>query len=264
MHRGGKGKGWEKTGETAFSGCCWCPWQLQGSHRWPPGPGAGQGGSGSHLADPGERQSSRRGRQEKNSGVWKKRKEEEFTRPRAVPFRRDKRLVRNPHPVRCLEHQKDVRASKLQPDWSRGRCNTAPWLGECCLSSRGPLVHLVAKPAQPPQSSLGLLGIGHLGATGFQPHALAYQVLSIILGLHQSTLLFRLSQSFISLSRLLLLMFVPGMSWSSHLLMAAKYAGDSSPILQKLLKLQHRGFSLTPLVSKKMSRMEAHKSKCQH
>lgn len=109
---------------------------------------AGWDESRSHLAGLAERQSSRRGRQEKNSGVWKKRKEEEFMHLRAVPFRRDKRLVRNRHPVCCLEHQKDVKASKLRPDGSRGWCDTTLWLRECCLSSHRPLVHLVAEPAQ--------------------------------------------------------------------------------------------------------------------
>lgn len=88
------------------------------------GPTREQVESGSHFAGPGERQSSRRGRQEKNSGVQKKCKEEEFMCPRAVPFWRDALSVRvppfseEPHPVCCLEHQKDVRASKLQPDGS--------------------------------------------------------------------------------------------------------------------------------------------------
>lgn len=60
------------------------------------GPIHGQDGSGSHFAAPGERQSSRRGRQEKNSGVQKKCKEEEFMHPWAVPFWRDALSVRIP------------------------------------------------------------------------------------------------------------------------------------------------------------------------
>lgn len=124
----------------------WCPWQLHRSHQWQPGPWAGQTPSGSHLA--GESQSSRRGRQEKNSGVWKKHKEEEFAHPRPVSFCRDEQLVRNRHPVCCLKHQKHIRVPKPQPDGSRGRWDTALWIRECCLSCR-PLVHLVAKPAQP-------------------------------------------------------------------------------------------------------------------
>lgn len=75
------GKDWR---DTVFSGCYWCPWQLRGSHQWQPGPRAGQTPSGSHLA--GESQRSRRGKQEKNSGVWKKHKEKEFTHPRPVSF----------------------------------------------------------------------------------------------------------------------------------------------------------------------------------
>ena len=70
------------------------------------------------------------------------------------------------------------------------------------------------------------------GAIDFQSSMLAYQVLNIILGLHQPTLLFGLSQSFISLLHLLLTMFVPGTSWSSHLFLTAEFAGGSSPILQ--------------------------------
>lgn len=93
-------------------------------------------------------------------------------------------------------------------------------------------------------SSLGWLGAGHLGAAESQPYTPAHRDLSIIPGLHQSALL-RLDQSFISLSHHLPFLFVPGMSWSSHLLLAAQKAGDSSSVLQKLLKLWQCGFCLT-------------------
>lgn len=87
--------------------------------------------------------------------------------------------------------------------------------------------------AQPCQSSLGWLGTGHLGTSDSQPCTSAHQDLSIILGLHLSALL-RLDESFISLSRHLPFLFVPGVSCSSPLLLAAK--NQVCPVLQKLLK----------------------------
>lgn len=64
--------------------------------------------------------------------------------PKAMSFQRDEQLVRNPHASR-----KDIRPSKLQSDGRQGQCDTASWLRELCLSSCGPLAHLVAKPPSP-------------------------------------------------------------------------------------------------------------------
>lgn len=152
---------------TAFSGCCWCPWQLQGSPRQ-----CVFGGMSSW------------------SGA----------------------------PIHCVASRKDIKPPKLQTDVGRGQCDTAPWLRELCLSSCEPLAHLVAKlpsPVNPHWAGLALVTSGWLITS---PTCWG---LSIILGLHQSALL-RLDESFISLSHHLPFLFVPGVSWSSPPLLAAK------------------------------------------
>lgn len=151
------GKDW---GDTAFSGYCWCPWQLQGSQQWQPDPLTGwvpsvdrMGQGLTPLPQVKGKAAGEEGRR-KIVGYRRNARRKSSCVPGqcpigGTPFQSGFPLsVRNPHPVCCLEHQKDVRASKLQPDGSRGWCDTARWLGKCCLSSHGPLVHLVTKPAQ--------------------------------------------------------------------------------------------------------------------